>query len=110
MRDPGEDIKVLRPGDIRRIPDRHALIIAGNAPPIIAQLTRCLDGKTGKQLATELEQARARVNATRADASSAADRGAAALRYARSHRLTPHETGDEPIGTDDEPAKRGWSW
>ena len=43
----GEDVRVLRPGDIRRIPERHALVVAGNAPPIIARLRRCLDGKDG---------------------------------------------------------------
>ena len=44
----GEDVRVLRPGDIRRIPERHALVIAGNAPPIIAKLRRCIDGTDGR--------------------------------------------------------------
>ncbi|HEY3034215.1 MAG TPA: TraM recognition domain-containing protein, partial [Streptosporangiaceae bacterium] len=46
----GEWDRVLRPGDIRRIPERHALVVAGNAPPIIARLRRCLDGKHGRAL------------------------------------------------------------
>ena len=52
----GEDVRVLRPGDIRRIQERHALVIAGNAPPIIAKLRRCIDGKDGRALLAELDQ------------------------------------------------------
>lgn len=84
----GEDIRVLRPGDIRRLPERHALVIAGNAPPIIAKLRRCLDGKTGKLLLADLKHARRRVAASRARTTSIADRTAAALAHAREHKLT----------------------
>ncbi|TKJ21213.1 TraM recognition domain-containing protein [Blastococcus sp. CCUG 61487] len=85
----GEDVRVLRPGDIRRIPERHALVVAGTAPPIIARLRRCLDGKAGQQLATELDAARARVDGARADDVDVEQRTAAALAYARDHRLVP---------------------
>src|SRR3954470_22300628 len=85
----GEDVRVLRPGDIRRIPERHALIVAGNAPPIIARLRRCLDGKDGHRLKKELDAARERVNRPRAGAVGAHQPPAAALAYARDHRLAP---------------------
>jgi hypothetical protein len=85
----GEDVRVLRPGDIRRIQERHALVIAGNAPPIIAKLRRCLDGRDGKTLKAELELARGRVVASRAQTVSIVDRTAAAVAHARRHRLAP---------------------
>jgi hypothetical protein len=90
----GEDVRVLRPGDIRRIPERHALVVAGNAPPIIARLRRCLDGQDGDRLKTELDAARARVNRARADAVDVHERTAAALAYARDHRLAPSQLDD----------------
>jgi hypothetical protein len=43
---------------IRRISERHALVVAGNAPPIIAKLRRCFDGKDGRQLNHQLDTAR----------------------------------------------------
>jgi hypothetical protein len=43
---------------IRRISERHALVVAGNAPPIIAKLRRCFDGKDGRQLTHQLDTAR----------------------------------------------------
>lgn len=46
----GEDIPILRPEEIRQLPERHALVIAENGKPIIARLTRCVDGKSGKRL------------------------------------------------------------
>ena len=78
----GEDVRVLRPGDIRRIQERHALVIAGNAPPIIAKLRRCFDGKDGQLLKDELDAARARVSGARADDTRprAAHRGRGRLR------------------------------
>jgi hypothetical protein len=85
----GEDVRVLRPGDIRRIPERHALVVAGTAPPIIAKLRRCLDGKDGLQLKTELDAARDEIGRARADAVDVQELTAAALSYARGHRLAP---------------------
>jgi hypothetical protein len=40
----GEDIAIIRPEEIRRLPERHALVIAENGKPIIARLSRCIDG------------------------------------------------------------------
>jgi type IV secretion system protein VirD4 len=85
----GEDVRVLRPGDIRRIPERQALVVAGTAPPIIARLQRCLEGKEGQRLKDELDAARARVARARTDDLDVQARTAAALSYARDHRLSP---------------------
>jgi type IV secretory pathway TraG/TraD family ATPase VirD4 len=111
----GEDVRVLRPGDIRRISERHALVIAGNAPPIIAKLRRCLDGKDGKALKAEFEQARTRVTASRAQTASVADRTAAAVAYARQHRLVPSSSQDAAAATtapaeNAEPKSKEWAW
>jgi hypothetical protein len=97
----GEDVRVLRPGDIRRIPERHALVVAGTAPPIIARLQRCFDGKDGERLKRGLEAARAEVNRARAHSIDARERTAAALAYARDHRLTPRQDEhiERPIGS-----------
>ena len=46
----GEDIAILRPEEIRQLPERHALIVAENTRPILAKLHRCIDGKPGRQL------------------------------------------------------------
>ena len=101
----GEDVRVLRPGDIRRIGDRHALVIAGNAPPIIAKLRRCLDGKSGAALKNELDALRSRVGASRTEIRPLGERTAAAVAYAREHRLSP---GDAASQTP--PAAKEWTW
>src|SRR3954454_10348527 len=85
----GEDVRVLRPGDIRRIPERHALVVAGNAPPIIARLQRCLGGQDGQLLKAELDAARADVARARTEQVDVALRTEAALEYSRVHRLAP---------------------
>ncbi|WP_336031674.1 type IV secretory system conjugative DNA transfer family protein [Geodermatophilus sp. FMUSA9-8] len=97
----GEDVRVLRPGDIRRIQQRHALVVAGNAPPIIARLQRCFDGKDGERLRRELDAARADVNRARTDSLDVRERTAAALAYARDHRLGPRqdEHTERPFGS-----------
>ena len=46
-----EDVPVLRPEEIRRLPERHALVVAENARPFVARLSRCIDGRQGKALA-----------------------------------------------------------
>ena len=85
----GEDVRVLRPGDIRRIAEKHALVIAGNAPPIIAKLRRCFDGKDGQLLADELDAARGRVSDARASTVDIGQQTDAAVAYARDHHLSP---------------------
>jgi hypothetical protein len=69
-------------------------VVAGNAPPIIARLRRCLDGKDGDRLKAELEAARTHVNRARTDGVDVHERTAAALAYARDHRLAPSPPDD----------------
>lgn len=106
-------MKVLRPGDIRRIAERHALVLAGNAPPIIATLRRCFDGKQGRLLKAELDASRKRVRTARAGAPDLAALTADAVAYARANRLSPAESGedaDRPLPADDELPLHRWLW
>ena len=59
----GEDVSVLRPEEIRQLPDRHALVVAENAPPFIAKLTRCVEGRQGRALLNAQADARTRMTA-----------------------------------------------
>jgi type IV secretion system protein VirD4 len=52
----GDDIAVLTLDEIRRLPDRHALILADRAAPIIAKLDRCIDGPAGRTLLHDQDQ------------------------------------------------------
>jgi len=61
----GEDIPILRPEEIRQLKERHALVVAENGKPIIARLTRCIDGKPGAQLLANQEQLRSRLSDAR---------------------------------------------
>jgi type IV secretion system protein VirD4 len=63
----GDDVPVLRPEEIRQLPDRHALVVAENAKPFIARLSRCIDGKVGRALLHAQTEARARATRTRSD-------------------------------------------
>jgi hypothetical protein len=108
----GEDVRVLRPGDLRRIPERHALIVAGNAPPILATLRRCLDGHDGRLLQAELDAARARLSHARTTTPDLARRTADAIGYSREHRLTPPVVAEDggTEGSSDPAPPTGWSW
>ena len=46
----GEDIAILRADEIRQLPEGQALVIAENSKPIIAKLTRCIEGRSGRAL------------------------------------------------------------
>jgi type IV secretion system protein VirD4 len=61
----GEDIPILRPEEIRQLKERHALVVAENGKPIIARLTRCIDGKHGARLLANQEHVRARLSEAR---------------------------------------------
>ena len=58
----GEDIPILTGAEIRQLPERHALVVAENGKPIIAKLTRCIDGRHGRRLLANQAQARARMS------------------------------------------------
>ena len=85
----GEWEKVMRPGDIRRIPQRQALVIAGSAPPIIAKLSRCIDGPDGAKLKAEQAALREQVGAARQNKPDIGRRTADAVAYSRTNLLTP---------------------
>jgi type IV secretory pathway TraG/TraD family ATPase VirD4 len=87
-----EDTPILRPEQLRLIPERHALVIAEHAPPILARMLRCVDGRDGRRLEAELSAARARVAASRAAVPDIGERTRAALAYARTHQLHAAET------------------
>ncbi len=61
----GADEPILRPEEIRLLPERQALVIADNAKPLIARLTRCIDGKPGRALLVAQAAVKARVAAAR---------------------------------------------
>jgi type IV secretion system protein VirD4 len=79
----GEDIAIIRPEEIRQLPERHALVIAENGRPIIARLSRCIDGRTGRRLLAGQQLLRAELG-DRSDAGlTVATRATAALVEAR---------------------------
>jgi type IV secretion system protein VirD4 len=90
-----EDVPILRPEQIRLIPHRQALLVAENAPPVLAALRRCIDGKTGRALLAQQQTARQAVIAARTVQPAPALRDSDAHAWARAHRLHPdgpHQT------------------
>jgi type IV secretion system protein VirD4 len=85
----GETVPVLRPEEIRQLPPGRALVVAENAPPLIARLTRCLTGRQGAELLAARAAARDRVAAARADTPHPAERAALAHQAAASAGLAP---------------------
>jgi len=83
----GDDMLILRPEEIRQLPERHALVVAENTPPIIVRLRRCIDGKPGKSLLAQKAGVRRRVAAHHASQPSQDARAIAALAAARKHAL-----------------------
>ena len=76
----GEDIPILRAEEIRQLPERQALVVAENGKPIIAKLTRCINGRSGVRLLARQRGARERVTATHlADIAPAARATAAVI-------------------------------
>jgi len=57
----GDDMLIIRPEEVRQLPERQALVIAENTKPIIAKLTRSIDGKTGRHLLAQQRAARGRL-------------------------------------------------
>ena len=84
-----EDTPILRPEEIRQLPDRHALVIAENARPIIAALDRCVDGRRGAQLLAGQAAARQRVAAARTNVPTVDERTADAIHVAHQMHLHP---------------------
>ena len=112
-----EDVPVLRPEQIRLIPERQALVVAENAPPLIAQLRRCLDGRAGRALLGQQRAARASVGAAGEDLIDVSQRTASAVGYAQQHRLsrTPApgvglDPADSAGGSPRSHDRNEWQW
>ncbi|MGB8381744.1 MAG: TraM recognition domain-containing protein, partial [Dermatophilaceae bacterium] len=83
------DEPILRPEEIRLLPERHALIVAENAKPLIVRLTRALDGKPGRALLAAHAAAKAKVDAARDQHPPMGIRTRAAVDAAAHLDLTP---------------------
>jgi type IV secretion system protein VirD4 len=83
----GEDIPILRPEEIRQLKERLALVVAENGKPMIARLTRCIDGKPGARLLASQEQVRSRLSDARRKVVTPEARTTAALVEAKRRGL-----------------------
>ena len=83
----GEDMLILRPEEIRQLPERQALIVAENARPILAGLHRCIDGKRGRLLLAQQADTRRHLAQIRSQRPTEDARAVAALSAARKHAL-----------------------
>ncbi len=83
----GEDVPVLRPEQIRQLPERRALVVAENGKPLLAKLTRCIDGKPGKALLADQDRLRAELAARHRQEISPQARAVAALAESRQRGL-----------------------
>jgi len=75
----GDDMLILRPEEVRQLPEKHALVVAENSKPIIARLTRCIDGKIGQELLAQQREKRQELQVGRDQAISSEARAVAAL-------------------------------
>jgi len=98
----GEDVPILRPEEIRQLPERQALVVAENARPLIATLRRCIDGADGQQLLASQVAARDRVSRARQTTASLAERTRLAVSTAREMALHP--------GSGESHAADGGNW
>jgi type IV secretion system protein VirD4 len=80
-----EEIPILRPEELRQLPDKQALVIAENARPIIARLHRCIEGRNGERLLAQQRALREQLAAGRAGGRDVEARTAAALAEAQRH-------------------------
>ena len=83
----GDDMLILRPEEIRRLPERRALIVAENTRPIIARLHRVIDGKNGRALLSQQAQTRRELPHRHAHLPGDDARAIAAVAAARKHAL-----------------------
>lgn len=98
-----DDQPILRPEQLRQIPHRQALVLAENAPPVQARLHRCLDGRDGRRLTSELAATRAQLQHHRTTQPCARDVTRAALQTAREQRLADETSTQNPAAGE-------WSW
>ncbi|GAA5122481.1 hypothetical protein GCM10023339_40970 [Alloalcanivorax gelatiniphagus] len=79
----GDDIAIMRPEEVRQLPERRALVIAENGKPIIAKLHRCVEGKDGADLLAQQRALRQRLAGDRSPRITPEARATAALVEAR---------------------------
>ena len=79
----GDDIAIMRPEEVRQLPERQALVIAENGKPIIAKLHRCVEGKAGERLLADQRALRERLTNDRRMVITPEARATAALVEAR---------------------------
>lgn len=84
----GEDIPILTGAEVRQLKEDHALVVSENGKPMIAHLTRCIDGRAGRALLAEQERTRATLGRSRAAAVAPDARRTAALVEARRRGLS----------------------
>jgi type IV secretion system protein VirD4 len=75
----GDDMLILRPEEVRQLPEKTALVVAENCKPIIAGLTRCVEGKAGTLLLDQQRAVRHQLQERRAHQVSSEARAVAAL-------------------------------
>ncbi|MDN5893468.1 MAG: TraM recognition domain-containing protein [Nocardioides sp.] len=75
----GDDIAILRPEEVRQLPERRALVVAENGKPIIAKLTRCVEGRIGERLLGQQRLLRERLTTDRGMVVTTEARATAAL-------------------------------
>ncbi|MGY2872813.1 type IV secretory pathway TraG/TraD family ATPase VirD4 [Marmoricola sp. URHA0025 HA25] len=85
----GDDIPILTSGEIRRLPEGQALVIAENGKPIIAKLNRCIEGHRGRQLLADQKRLRNQLNESQRLIVTPEAAAEAALVEARRRGLTP---------------------
>lgn len=82
-----ENIPILTGAEVRQLPERQALVVAENGRPIIARLTRSIDGRPGKILLAAQAAARGRVDRARASVVDPGARTTAAILESRRRGL-----------------------
>ncbi|GGO85308.1 conjugal transfer protein TraG [Nocardioides phosphati] len=88
----GDDIPIMRPEEVRQLPERQALVVAENGKPIIAKLHRCVEGKAGERLLADQRALRERLTNDRRMVITPEARATAALVEARRLGFVDDET------------------
>ena len=109
----GEDMAILRPEEVRQLPERQALVIAENGKPIIAKLHRCLDGKPGGRLRADQQHLRDQLTHSRGQVVTPEARATAAVAQARRLGLyddtsNPPRRGTAHDDIDDRDGREQW--
>ena len=86
------------------LPERHALVIPENAKPLIARLTRCVDGKSGRRLLDAQAAVKARVTAARGHQQPMFARTTAAVTASQQLNLSPARPVEQPTDSSAEQA------